>query len=76
METTNTVSVTDKTQLIYLTSKGIKPLKAERNNKIVQVTYLNDENFKKAMLDFMVDEEFKNYKMAEKTVEQLLRTTV
>lgn len=76
METTNTVSITDKTQLVYLTSKGVKPIKAERDNKVVKVTYLNDENFKKITLDFMVDEEFKSYKMAEKTVEQLLRTTV
>ncbi|MCD3275575.1 DUF5659 domain-containing protein [Clostridium botulinum] len=70
------VVVTDKTQLIYLTSKGIKPNDVNRVGNQVQVTYNYDEYFKKANLDFMTDNQFKDYRMAEKTVEQLLRTTI
>lgn len=70
------IIITDKTQLIYLSFKGVKPQDVNRVGNQVQVTYNYDEMFKKATLDFMTDEKFKSYRMAEKAVEQLLRTTM
>lgn len=70
------VIVTDKLNLTYLQAHGIYPVKPpQRINNQVQFIYSNDETFHNIQLNFMKDKTFKDYKMAEKTIEQILRTT-
>jgi peptide subunit release factor 1 (eRF1) len=70
------VIVTDKLNLTYLQANEVYPIRPpQRINNQVQFIYRNDEQFHNVQLNFMKDKTFKDYKMAEKTIEQMLRST-
>jgi cytidylate kinase len=70
------IIVTDKLNLTYLQAKGIYPIVTpKRIDKQVRFTYNNDEQFQQCQLSFMKDKNFQDYKMAEKIIEEMLRST-